>query len=69
MTIEQKMAKGMLTIRGIRSFYYTIYYKRIETKEVQQWEISRHTLLQSRLRRGIKSGRVRFIEIRGLSLG
>jgi len=46
MTIEQKMAKGMLTIRGIRSFYYAILstIKRIETKEVLTMGVSVDTL-------------------------
>jgi len=46
MTIEQKLAKGMLTIRGIRSFYYAILstVKRVETKEVPTMAVSVDTL-------------------------
>lgn len=46
MTLEQKMAKSMLSIKAIRSFYYAILssVKRIESNEVETMGVSVDTL-------------------------
>ena len=66
MTIEQKMAKGMLTIRGIRSFYYAVLstIKKIETNEVPTMGVSVDTLYYNpEFVKGLSLPELVFVEI------